>query len=246
MYPQFDVFGITLYSFGLGLSLSFLAFFFLLYRLSLKLGINTQFFLGNALFFFLSSFLFSRFFYIIAEWRDLQFIFSEGIIRFFLMSDYNFSLIGGIFGFLFVLFIAVWWRGFSLPKYIDATVIAFLGAASVGFVGAFFGGQVLGAPTDLSIGVEYTSPYSANPYADPVIPLGLLYALFSFLLFSLLYIVRSVVSIDGIVGYFGMITFSAAYIAGEQFSGREDIVASYTGASLGQIGFLILIIFAVW
>lgn len=95
MYPIIDIVpGVPIFTFGLALSISFLLFFRMLYKLSAKFGINTNFFLGNALWFFLSIFFFSRFFYIIAEWRDFKFIFEEGIFRFLFMSDFNFSLIG--------------------------------------------------------------------------------------------------------------------------------------------------------
>ncbi|HRI35562.1 MAG TPA: prolipoprotein diacylglyceryl transferase [bacterium] len=245
MYPQFELFGITVYSFGLTLSVSFLAFFFLLYRLSLKIGINTNFFLGNALWFFLSSFVFSRLFYVISEWRDFQFIFSEGFFRFFFMSDYNFSLIGGIFGFLLVLFVFTKFRKLPGNKFIDAVSLAFLGAAFIGFIGAFLGGQILGAPTESALGISYPADTVNNPYTSPVLPLGLFYAVFSFALFCILYIVRTVVRVDGIIGYLAILLFSSAYLVGEEFSGRPDLFEGLVGASLAQIGFFLLILVAV-
>lgn len=45
MYPQIEILGVTIYTFGLALSLSFILFFFMLYRLSEKFGINANFFL---------------------------------------------------------------------------------------------------------------------------------------------------------------------------------------------------------
>lgn len=245
MYPQFALFGITIYSFGLALSVSFLAFFFLLYRLSLKIGINTNFFLGSALWFFLSSFVFSRLFYVISEWRDFQFVFSEGFFRFFFMSDYNFSLVGGIFGFLVVLFAITKFRKLSGDKFIDAATLAFLGASVIGFAGAFLGGQVLGAPTELPIGVSYPADTANNPYTSPVLPLGLFYAAGAFILFSVLYIVRTLIRVDGMVGYFGILLFSSGYLVGEEFSGRPDLFQGLIGASLAQIGFFVLILIAV-
>jgi phosphatidylglycerol---prolipoprotein diacylglyceryl transferase len=245
MYPQFELFGITIYSFGLALSISFLAFFFLVYRLSLKIGINTNFFLGNALWFFLSSFVFSRLFYVLSEWRDFQFIFSEGFFRFFFMSDYNFSLVGGAFGFLLVLFLITKFRKLAGDKFIDAVTLAFLGAGVIGFVGAFLGGQVLGAPTELAIGVTYPADTANNPYTSPVLPLGLFYAAGCFALFCVLYIIRTLVRTDGMVGYFGILLFSSAYLVGEEFSGRPDLFSGLVGASLSQIGFFVLILIAV-
>lgn len=77
MYPQIELFSVTIYTFGLSLSIAFVLFFFMLYKLSLKFGINANFFLGNVLWFFLSIFVFSRAFYIIAEWQNTQFLFSQ-------------------------------------------------------------------------------------------------------------------------------------------------------------------------
>ena len=85
MYPQIEILGITIYTFGLALSISFILFFFMLYKLSEKFGINANFFLGNVLWFFLSMFVFSRLFYIIAEWRHFQFLWSQGVLKFLLM-----------------------------------------------------------------------------------------------------------------------------------------------------------------
>lgn len=92
MYPQIELpFGITVYTFGIALSISFLLFFGMLYKLSGKFGINTNFFIGNALPLFLAAFVLSRLFFLLSEWRD---VISDGFFRFFLTSDYNFSLAG--------------------------------------------------------------------------------------------------------------------------------------------------------
>jgi len=135
MFPSFSIFGITVYTFGLALSVSLGLFVWMLYRLSIKFGINTNFFLGNILFFFLSSFLFSRLFYVLAEWRDYKFIFQEGVFRFFFMSDYNFSLIGALFGFILILYINIRKFKLSSNKYMDAVFLSFFFAATVGFIG---------------------------------------------------------------------------------------------------------------
>ncbi len=90
MYPPIELpLGIPVYTFGIALSVSFLLFFGMLYKLSGKFGINTNFFIGNAFALFLSSFVFSRLFFLLSEWRD---VISDGFLRFFLTSDYHFSL----------------------------------------------------------------------------------------------------------------------------------------------------------
>ena len=216
----------------------------MLYKLSNKLDINANFFLNNVLWFFLSTFIFSRFFYIIAEWQDFKFVLGAGVIKFLLMSDYNFSLMGGVVGFMAVLFFQL--RRFKLSprKYIDAVVLSFFFAAAVGYVGAFFGGQIYGKPTDLFIGITYTNPLSTNPYTSPTLPLALFYSLASFLLFSVLYVSKVFIKIEGLIGYVGIIVFSSILLIGEFFNGNTDFFRTYIALDMTQIGSIILITLA--
>jgi prolipoprotein diacylglyceryltransferase len=239
MFPSFMVFGVTVYTFGLALSVALGLFVWMLYRLSIKFGINTNFFLGNILFFFLSSFLFSRLFYIIAEWRDYKFIFQEGIFRFFFMSDYNFSIIGALFGFILILYINIRKFKLSSNKYMDAVFLSFFFAATVGFFGGFLGGQICGAPTTLPIGMSYVNfPGSACPFTSPIFPLALFYSVTSFILFCTLYIARQFVQVEGFVGYMGVLLFASILFIGEFFNGSTDIVKSFIPLNLNQIGSL--------
>lgn len=240
MYPQIEIFSITIYTFGLALSVSFILFFFMLYKLSEKFGINANFFLGNVLSFFLSTFIFSRFFYIIAEWRDFQFLWSQGILNFLLMSDYNFSLMGGVFGFMLVLLFQLKRFKISSRKYIDAIVLAFLFASIIGFVGAFFGGQIYGRPTDSFMGIASTNDMSNTPYTSPMFPLALLYSFVSFTLFFCLYLVRKFTKIEGLVGYLGILLFSIILFSAEFYSGGTDIFRAYVFFNLNQIGAALL------
>lgn len=240
MYPQIEILGITIYTFGLALSISFLLFFFMLYKLSEKFGINANFFMGNVLWFFLSMFVFSRFFYIIAEWRDFQFLWSQGILNFLLMSDYNFSLMGGILGFMVVLLFQLKKFKISARKYVDAIVLSFLFAAIVGFIGAFFGGQIYGRPTDSFIGITVTNDNSHTSYASPMFPLALLYSIVSFFLFFCLYLIRKFTKIEGLVGYVGILLFSIILFSAEFYSGGSDIFEAYTFFNLNQIGAVFL------
>lgn len=237
MFPSFSVFGITVYTFGLALSISLGLFIWMLYRLSIKFGINTNFFLGNILFFFLSSFLFSRFFYVLAEWRDYKFIFQEGVFRFFFMSDYNFSLIGALFGFILVLYINIRKFKLSSNKYMDVVFLSFFFAATVGFLGGLLGGQICGAPTTLPIGINYVNfSGSTCPFTSPIFPLAVFYSVASFLLFCVLYIARQFVQVEGFVGYMGVLVFACVLFIGEFFNGSTDIVKSFIPLNLNQLG----------
>lgn len=245
MYPQIEILGVTIYTFGLALSISFILFFFMLYRLSEKFGINANFFLGNVLWFFLSMFVFSRFFYIIAELRDFQFLWSQGILKFLLMSDYNFSLMGGILGFMIVLLFQLKRFKISSRKYIDAIVLSFLFASIIGFIGAFFGGQIYGRPTDSFMGIVAMGDMNNIPYTSSTFPLALLYSFTSFLLFFCLYLVRKFINIEGLVWYVGILLFSIILLIAEFYSGGTDIFKSYISFNLNQIGAILLLLFGV-
>ncbi len=245
MYPQIEILGVTIYVFGLALSVSFILFFFMLHKLSEKFGINANFFLGNVLWFFLSIFVFSRLFYIIAEWRDFQFLWSQGILKFLFMSDYNFSLMGGILGFMIVLLFQLKRFKISSRKYIDAIVLAFLFAAIIGFIGAFFGGQIYGKPTDSFMGITSTSDISNTPYTSPMFPLALLYSFISFLLFFCLYLVRKFTKIEGLVGYVGMLLFAILLFSAEFYTGGTDLFKAYIFFNLNQLGSMVLFVIGV-
>lgn len=249
MFPSFDVFGVSVYSFGLSLSIAFVVFFWLLSRLSFKLGINTQFFLSGSLWFFLSSFFFARFFWVLAEWRDFQFIFAEGsfsglLTKFSFMSDYNMSLAGGIFGFLLVLFLRVRQKRMSGAKFIDAVVLAFLLAAVIGYIGAFLGGQIMGTPTELPIGITYPESSPAARYSTPVFPLALVYSLAAFCLFAAAYIFRALVHVDGLAGYIAMGAFAAVLFMFEGFNASDDMFRAYVHINLTQIAAIGLFLLA--
>lgn len=244
MYPQIELpFGITVYTFGIALSISFLLFFGMLYKLSGKIGINTNFFIGNVFPFFISSFIFSRLFYLLSEWRD---VISDGFLRFFITSDYHFSLAGGVFGFFLVLIYRLKKHKLELGKYLDIVILAFFFAGIVGYLGAFIGGQVYGKPTTLSFGITYSEPESANPYTSPVIPLALIYAFFCFVYFVVFYIARATfVKIDGLIGYLGIAAFAPVLLIGEFWNGAEDSLKGIFFLNLTQIMAVVCLLFAI-
>ncbi len=246
MYPNIEIFWVTIYTFGLALSISFILFFFMLYKLSLKFGINANFFLWNVLWFFLSMFIFSRLFYIIAEWRDFQFLWKQGILKFLFMSDYNFSLMWGVLGFMIVLIFQLKRFKISARKYIDAIVLAFLFASVIGFIGAFFGGQIYGRPTDSFMWIAATSDMSNTPYTSPMFPLAIVYSIVSFVLFFCLYIVRKLTKIEGLVGYIGITLFSLIMFGAEFYTGWTDIFKAHIYFNLNQIGALSLFFLGVY
>lgn len=209
MYPEIILpfLGVKIFTFGLALSIAFGLFFFMLYKLSVKTGINSNFFFGSALPLVASTFIFSRLIFILTQWRDYKYLIADRFLHFFLMSDYNLSFIGGVIGFLIVLSYKL--IRFNQPpeKYVDTVVLSFLFAAIVGYLGAFLGGQIYGRPTELAIGIIYKNESVNVPYTSAIIPLAVLYSIGCFFLFSGLYILREIVKINGFAGYIGIALF---------------------------------------
>lgn len=84
---------INLYTFGLFLIAALGAFVYMLQKMCRKLDINPNFFLGSALTFVLATFLGARGFFVLLEWRDYEFIVRDHLLNFFVMTDYNLSLV---------------------------------------------------------------------------------------------------------------------------------------------------------
>lgn len=219
----------------------------MLNKMCKKTGVNQNFFAGNALLFVVSTFLFSRLLFVIAEWRDFKYLIEDRFLNFFLMTDYNMSFIGGVIGFLLVLIYKLYRYQQSHEKYIDVVVVSFFFAAIVGYLSAMLGGQIYGRPTSLPIGIVYQGEDMNIPYTSAVIPLALFYSLLSFLTFSILYILKEMYRIPGFVGYVGIGLFSTFLLVGEFFSGTEDIAYSMTGLNITQFGAITGIFFSgIW
>lgn len=88
---------------------------------------------------------------------------------------------------------------------LDIITLSLLLAGVAGYIGAFLGGQVYGVPTDLPIGVTYTSSDANVPFIRPIIPLALFYALFCGVQLAILYVFRRISSVDGLSGMLALI-----------------------------------------
>ncbi|MFZ4462104.1 MAG: prolipoprotein diacylglyceryl transferase family protein [Patescibacteria group bacterium] len=247
MYPEIILpfLDIKIFTFGLSLSIAFGLFFFMLYKLSIKTGINSNFFFGSALPLIISTFIFSRLIFILSQWRDYKYIVSDKFLHFFLMSDYNLSFIGGVIGFVIVLGYKLIRFNQPQEKYVDTVVLAFLFAAVIGYIGAFLGGQIYGRPTSLPIGIIYKNESANVPYTSAIIPLAILYSIGSFFLFSALYILRELIKVEGFLGYVGIALFSLMLFIGEFFSGSDDTLSNLITLNFTQVGALLGLIFAV-
>lgn len=216
-------------------------------KMSKKTGVNQNFFVGNILTFVLTTFLFSRLFFVIAEWRDYKYLVEDRFINFFLMTDYNLSFVGGVTGFMLVLFYKLYRYQQTHEKYMDVVVVSFFFAAIIGYLAALFGGQIYGRPTSLPIGIVYQGDDVNIPYTSAVLPLALFYSILSFATFTILYIIKEMFKIPGFIGYLGIGLFSVFLFVGEFFSGTEDIFHSWISLNLTQLGAMIgIVISGLW
>lgn len=220
-------------------------FLWMLKKLCRKVGINTSFFFNRLIWFFVSVLIFSRLFYIISVWNDMKYI--KDPLEFFVMSDYNFSLYWAFFGFFLVLLYSLKAHKVPSHKYVDVSVLSFLFVSWLGYIGAFLWGQIYGRETNFWIEVLYNHPYSQVPYEVAIFPLALIYAVATFILFSVLYTLFSFINVRGLIGYIGFIAFNALVIFLEYFSGKYDIVKTWlVYMNMNQLLAIIFIVFAIY
>ncbi|MDD3145247.1 MAG: prolipoprotein diacylglyceryl transferase [Candidatus Gracilibacteria bacterium] len=213
----------------------------MLRKLAIRFSFDFLIFKKNLLWFFLSVFFFSRLFYVISRWNDLKHI--ESPIEFFIMNDYNFSLMGAIFGFFLVFFILLRIRKEKLDNFINGIVLSFLFVLPIGFFGSLLGGQVYGKETFYGIEIMYNHPFTPVPFKVPVFPLPIIYSILFFLLFSALYILSMYVKFKNILGYLGLMIFSCIIFIFEFFSGKYGIFKDTINLNLSQICAIAIFIF---
>jgi len=242
LYPFFEIYNwFFVYTFWLTLTICFFLFLWMLKKLSHRFWINNSFFFNRILLYFLSVFIFSRLFYIISRWNDFKFI--KNPFEFFIMSDYNFSLIWAIFWFLLILFITLRLYKLNSWKYIDTVVLSFLFVLTIWYIWAFLWGQVYGKETNFWIEILYTNRFSPVPYEVPVFPLPLVYSFVFFVLFSALYMIAMFVNIRWIIWYIWIVIFSLVLLTLETFNWRYDFFKVSIWLNFTQIWAIFLILF---
>ncbi len=243
LYPFLEFFSVKLYTFGFTLSITFFLFIWMLKKLSWRFNYDFNLFKDNVLYFFISIFVFSRLFYVLAQWNDMKFI--KNPFEFFIMSDYNFSLFWALFGFLLLLLINLKFRKENITKYLDWVVLSFLFVAFIWYIGALFWWQIYWKPTNLWIEIIYTNSFSQVPYTVPIFPLPIVYAVLTFLLFSILYILKMYIKTKWLVWYLWLWIFACLNLILEFFSWKDDFFSVNFFINFNQFCSLILLFF-VW
>ncbi len=212
----------------------------MLKKLSTRFNYDYSIFIRNILWYFLSTFLFSRLFYIIGKWNDLKYI--QNSLEFFIMNDYNFSLFWAIFGFFIILLLNLKLRNKKIENYIDWVVISFLFILIIWFIWAFFWGQIYWRETSFGIEISYSNPYTPVPYQVPIFPLAIVYSIIFFIEFSVLYVLSLFVKIKGLLWYIWLIVFSSTILILEYFTWKYDILKDSININFAQIFSIIIIV----
>ncbi|MCH2188747.1 prolipoprotein diacylglyceryl transferase [Candidatus Gracilibacteria bacterium] len=244
MFPFIEILpGFTLYTFGLSLVICFFLFLGMFRKLANRFKYNTDIIEKNLLWYVLGIFIGSRLFYVIAKWSDLKYI--RNPFEFFLMNDYNFSLLGGIVGFFVVFYILLKKKKETIDNYIDGIITSLLFILPVGYVGALLGGQVYGRETHIGIEILYSHPFTPVPFEIAIFPLPIVYAGVFFLLFCGAYIGSLFIHTKSFIGYIGALAACCVLLIFEFFSGKYDIFKDTVGVNIIQIGSILCIAWCV-
>jgi len=222
MYPELYTFtfgdtSVPVMTFGVCITLSFGLFYWMLWRLGRKYEINTAFFSTNLLTFFLATFFTARLAHVLLYLglpTKSAFSWEFWFSSFFLMSDFYFSLGGAILGFFGTfLFLFRERDPEDRDDALDITVVSWLFAAILGYLGAFFGGQTYGIRSESLFSVDYIN----NPILAefPRFPLALVYFLCIIFIFSLTYIIKKLRPERGLAAGVGALLWGIMWFIGE-------------------------------
>lgn len=249
MYPYITLGGgeneIHIFTFWITLIITTFLFGWMLRKLSKKSGVNFRFFSRNFLLFIVSILIFGRLFYFLEHIDQWNYSIKYGVQTILFSTNYNLSLIGSIFGFLAVLLGKVESFWLNRDKYLDISVLSFLFASWVWWIGWFISEVIYGQNTLLPIWISYNNPDTTVPLWWDLFPLGILYSIITFFLFFFIYTMNQTAKIHGLSSALGLIGFSLMLFVWEFFDGaRENNPLLFWYFSLTQI--CCILIFFLW
>lgn len=218
----------------------FFVFLWMIKKLSERYQYSYSIFTQNILWYFLSVFIFSRVFYIIANWTELKYI--QNPFEFFFMNDFDFSLIWGIIWFFAFLTLQLKVRKEKLEQYIDGIAISFLLVLALGYLWALLGWQVYGKETHFWIEILYTHSFTPIPYQVAIFPLPIVYSITFFILFCISYSLSLFVHLRSLLWYLSFISIASVLLIFEFFSGKYDIFSQTLWINMTQIFSVIAIV----
>lgn len=248
MYPIIEIipWWLHIYVFGVAMSIAFLLFFYLVNHLANQVGVQRNIF-SDIITFSLAILIFWRLFYILAEWREFGTYFQD--IRTYwkdilLMREYSISLMGGMLGF----FLVFYWKTREYPRdrkiLLDVATLSFFIPAIIGYIGAFFWGQIYGQASMIGLAPDPVSGIIGS--TGPIFPLALFYAFFCFLIFFFLLSLRKKQTYHGFIAFTGMALYGWLLFLGEFLNGSSDMFQAKTLLTLSQIGGIIFMIYGMY
>lgn len=256
MYPFFTIFDIQIHFFGIFILIAWAVFFACLHIFWQQKNITKSIF-EDILPFTISIFLFSRFFYILSQWRNEKFLFNEffsgqkwlwEFLQTILFTEnYNLSLAGGIIGFVIIFLHKTKSQKNMRSRYLDVAMPSFLIASLFAYFGGFLGGQVFWVPSTGFFSMEYNTKYRTIPFDGAVFPLPFFFIIGIILLIVIAFLFRKKTLPNGYLGYVLLGWFSILLFIGEFWSGRSDIFEIYIRLNqfIAIIGFIISLLWLI-
>lgn len=233
MYPYINLW-VQFYTFWISITICFFLFIWMLFKMSKRLNYSFDLFKNNILWFFISTLFFWRIFYIISNWHEQRHI--KDFKDFFVMTDYNFSLMWCLAWFFLVLLILVKLRKEKIDNYIYWVVLSLFFVFPVWFFWALLWWQVYWLDTNFWFEISYTNKYTTIPYTSPIFPLAIFYSIIFFIAFCLLYISQMYVKEKNILWYAWILVFSCVIFMMEFFNWKPvDLFKENIWLNLSQV-----------
>lgn len=186
-------------------------------RLALSANLSIQQFKDRAWQFAIAFFLGGRIVAMIGDYR----VYLRDPLRTVMMTDGNFSYLGGAIGIGFLLSLVTRTSRATFLQWLDVLLPATSFGLALDWLGRFAAGQSYGKPTDMPWGIIYDAINVR--YTVPIHPVQLYYAVFYFILTLVLLIVRKHTLRAGAESLVGIIVASLATMFFELFRGDFGI-----------------------
>ena len=259
MYPiLFEFQGIVITSFGLFLTLGFIAFIIALVRLTTYRNLNINFFSDHILSLFLFSVLGAKVLYWICNVIPLYNSIAPNLdfgryyaIFKLLFNIEEFYILGGILSFGIVFFLYAKKHKEPLLKWLDCLMPALAIGLFFGFIGSFLGGYFVGKETATMFGVTFTSDprfslASSLASSVPVHPIQIYAAIAMLCVFFVTFELVRKIRTPGVAGVVGLLFISLTDLLIEFLRTPGDRIAFFFHLSINQWASILGIALAVF
>lgn len=240
MFPELFKLGpITIYTYGVFVFLGVIASYLVCRSQANKEGISVKIFSHIFFWALIWGFLGARVVYILVEW---EWFLSNPLSV--ILSRSGFVFYGGIISGILTVLILAKKHKINLLKTTDIAAVGIPLGHALGRIGCFCYGCCYGKPTDSGWGILFPPESPAGLLGVKVIPTQLISALFLFLIFFLLLILKKYKRFDGriLLSYgicYGIFRFIIEFYRGDS---RGEILS----LSISQFAALVLIIISIF